>query len=260
MIWLAAGALVVVAIAALLWYACSVPSSQLFGPALIRGPADGRRIVLTFDDGPAAPFTEQVLDILRDQQVRAAFFVCGRNAERHPELLRRISAEGHAIGNHTYSHFFPYLMTRAQMAREIDRTQQVIEEVTGRRPALFRPPYGARWFGLYPVLRERGLKVVQWSDTGYDWQEDEDSIVRLALEKLHPGSVLLLHDGLEGYEGFWRQTVRRVSASPRALGPTETPVAIRPDRRCTVRALPRIIESARKAGFRFVPIQDFIPV
>jgi peptidoglycan/xylan/chitin deacetylase (PgdA/CDA1 family) len=260
MIWLTASALVVVASVALLWYACSVPSSQVFGPALIRGPADGGRIALTFDDGPASPFTEQILDILRDQQVPATFFVCGRNAERCPELLRRISAEGHAIGNHTYSHFFPYLMTRTQLAEEIDRAQVVIEKVTGQRPVLFRPPYGARWFGLYPVLRERGLKVVQWSDTGYDWKADEDSIVRLSLARLGPGSIILLHDGLEGYEGFWRQTLRCWRAIQMPAASQDATVALPPDRTCIVRALPRIIEGARKAGLHFVPLQDFIPV
>jgi peptidoglycan/xylan/chitin deacetylase (PgdA/CDA1 family) len=259
MIWLAASVLVVVAGAVLLWYACSVPSSQLFGPALIRGAADGRRIALTFDDGPASPSTEQILDILRDRQVSATFFVCGRNAERHPDLLRRMSAEGHTIGNHAYSHFFPYLMTSVQMAQEIDRTQQVIEEVTGRRPMLFRPPYGARWFGLYSLLRERGLKVVQWSDTGYDWKEDEDSIVRLSLERLGPGSIILLHDGLEGYEGFWRQTLRRWNVIQAPAESAEGPATPPQDRTAVIRALPRIIEGAWKAGFRFVPIQDFIP-
>jgi peptidoglycan/xylan/chitin deacetylase (PgdA/CDA1 family) len=259
MIWLAASVLVVVAGAGLLWYASSVPSSQLFGPALVRGPADGRRIVLTFDDGPASPSTEQILDILRDRQVPAAFFLCGRNAERCPAVVRRISAEGHAIGNHAYSHLFPYLMTSAQMAQEIDCTQQVIEEVTGRRPVLFRPPYGARWFGLYPLLRERGLKVVQWSDTGYDWKEDEDSIVRLSLERLGPGSIILLHDGLEGYEGFWRQTLRRWNVIPALAASPESTAALPPDRTRIVRALPRIIDGARKAGFHFVPIQEFVP-
>ncbi len=259
MIWLAAGALVVAAGAALLWYACSVPSSQAFGPALVRGPADGHRIVLTFDDGPAFPFTEQILDILRDRQVPATFFVCGRNAERHPDLLLRMSAEGHTIGNHAYSHSFPYLMTRAEMAQEIDRAQQVIEEITGRRPVLFRPPYGARWFGLYPLLRERGLKVVQWSDTGYDWKEDEDSIVRLSLERLGPGSIILLHDGLEGYEGFWRQTLRRRKVIPAPAASPQSTGTRPPDRTAVIRALPRIIEGAWKAGLRFVPIEDFIP-
>lgn len=259
MIWLAAVALLVAAGAALLWYACSVPSSQVFGPALVRGPTGGHRIVLTFDDGPASPFTEQILDILRDRQVPATFFVCGRNAERHPNLLLRMSAEGHTIGNHAYYHLFPYLMTRAQMAEEIDRAQQVIEEITGRRPVLFRPPYGARWFGLYPLLRERGLRVVQWSDTGYDWKEDEDSIVRLSLERLGPGSIILLHDGLEGYEGFWRQTLRcwKILQAP-ATSPESTG-APRSDRTAVIRALPRIIEGAGKAGLRFVPIEDFIP-
>jgi peptidoglycan/xylan/chitin deacetylase (PgdA/CDA1 family) len=259
MIWLVASALAVVGVGVLLWHASSVPSSQLFGPALVRGPADGRRIALTFDDGPASPSTDQVLDILRGGQVPATFFVCGRNAERHPELLRRMSAEGHTIGNHAYSHLFPYLMTRKKIAHEIDRTQQVIEKITGQRPLLFRPPYGARWFGLYPVLRQRGLKVVQWSDTGYDWKEDEDSIVRLSLEKLGPGSIILLHDGLEGYEGFWRQTLRRWRIIRASSCPAAMPSSSSADRTAVIRALPRIIEGARKAGFQFVPIQDFIP-
>jgi peptidoglycan/xylan/chitin deacetylase (PgdA/CDA1 family) len=260
MIWIIASALVAAAVAALLWYACSVPSSQVFGPALIRGPADGGRIALTFDDGPASPFTEQVLDILRDQHVPATFFVCGRNAERYPELLRRISVEGHAIGNHTYSHFFPYLMTRTQLAEDIDRAQVAIEKGTGQRPELFRPPYGARWFGLYPVLNARGLKVVQWSDAGYDWKADEDSIVRLSLARLGPGSIILLHDGLEGYEGFWRQALRRWKAIQMPAASPKANAAPLPDRTRVVRALPRIIEGARKAGLRFVPLQEFIPV
>jgi peptidoglycan/xylan/chitin deacetylase (PgdA/CDA1 family) len=131
-----------------LWYACSVPSSRVFGPALVRGPRERRRVALTFDDGPAPPFTGQILDVLRDYRVPATFFVCGQNAERHPELVRRIHAEGHTLGNHTYSHPFLYIQSRQRIAEEIDRTQEVIGRLTGYRPRLFRPPYGVRWFGL----------------------------------------------------------------------------------------------------------------
>ncbi|MBZ5513962.1 MAG: polysaccharide deacetylase family protein [Acidobacteriia bacterium] len=261
MVWLAASAVVLAMGATVLWYAASVPSSQVFGPALVRGPAESGGVVLTFDDGPASPFTEQILDLLRDHQVPAVFFVNGRNAERHAGLLRRIAAEGHAIGNHSYSHLFPYLLTRRRMAEEIDRAQEVIERITGQRPVLFRPPYGARWFGLYPALRERGLQVVQWSDTGYDWKptQTEDAIVRSSLEKLRPGGILLLHDGLEGYEGFWRQAWRGRNDRQTPAGSPAAPARTLPDRTCVVRALPRIIEGARKMGLRFVPIQDFIP-
>ena len=178
-------ALVLAALGGLYVYAWSVPTWQIFGPALLRGPATDRRIALTFDDGPVPPFTEQVLDILRVRKVPATFFVCGKNVERFPQILRRIQAEG------------------------------------------------ARWIGVYPVLRERGLRLVNWSDTGYDWLEKSD-IVRETLKNLGPGSIILLHDG-------------------RRADPPETI-----DRSRTVSALPAIIDAARDAGFTFVPLAEFL--
>jgi peptidoglycan/xylan/chitin deacetylase (PgdA/CDA1 family) len=221
---------------AVLWYACSVPSSQVFGPALVRGPREGRRVALTFDDGPAPPFTGQILDVLRDYRVPATFFVCGQSAERHPELLRRIHVEGHTLGNHMYSHPLLYIQSRQRIAEEIDRTQEVIRRLTGCQPRLFRPPYGVRWFGLYPVLRERGMHLVQWSDTGYDWKNDAEAIVGAALRRLRPGSIILLHDGFNA----------------------QTPDS-RVSRSNTVEAVPAILNGALKAGFEFVPVGDFLP-
>lgn len=193
-------------------------------------------MALTFDDGPAPPFTAQILDILRDHKVPATFFVCGQNAERYPELVRRIHAEGHALGNHMYSHPFLCFQRRGKTAQEIDRTQEVIEKLTGCRPQLFRPPYGVRWFGLYPVLRERGMHVVQWSDTGYDWENRAEAIVNAVLRRLRPGSVILLHDGFN----------------------VHTPNGCI-DRSNTVTALPAILAGGRKAGFTFVSVRDFLP-
>ena len=113
-------------------------------------------MALTFDDGPAERFTAQVLDILREQQVPATFFVCGENVEEHPDLLRRIVAEGHEIGNHTYSHLFVYFKSRRRIAEEIDRTQAIIEKVVGFRPSLFRPPYGGAMVWAGPGLAGAG--------------------------------------------------------------------------------------------------------
>ncbi len=217
------------------WWACTEPSSTFFRPVLIRGPQEGRRISLTFDDGPSEHFTGKVLDILRDQQVPATFFVCGRNVEKHPELLRRIVAEGHEVGNHTYSHLLVYFKSRRRIAEEIDRTQAVIEKVIGIRPKVFRPPYGARWFGLVPTLRERGVHLILWSATGYDWKKDVEGITASALRELKPGAVLLLHDG--------RNTL-----------PTSEI-----DRSRTVLALPGIIAGARRQGYAFAPLRDFLP-
>jgi len=217
------------------WWACSEPSSTFFRPVLSRGPQDGKRISLTFDDGPAEGFTEQVLAILREYNVPATFFVCGKNVEEHPDLLRRIVAEGHAIGNHTYSHLFVYFKSRRRIAEEIDRTQAIIEKVVGFRPAIFRPPYGARWFGLVPVLLKRGMRLILWSATGYDWSKDVRGIIESAVRELKPGAIILLHDG------------------------RETRPAAEIDRSRTVLALPEIIIKARAQGYNFAPLEDFMP-
>jgi peptidoglycan/xylan/chitin deacetylase (PgdA/CDA1 family) len=214
-------------------YAWSIPTLQVFGPALVRGPVSGHRIALTFDDGPTFPFTDQILDILRSKKVPATFFVCGMNVERFPQIIRRIQAEGHTIGNHTYAHPFPYFRGRKKFAEEIDRTQEAIEKITKQRPRVFRPPYGARWIGLYPVLRERGLRLVNWSDTGYDWLPKSD-IARETLKGLGPGSIILLHDS------------RNVDMPEKV------------DRSRTVKALPAIIDGARAAGLNFVPLTEFL--
>jgi peptidoglycan/xylan/chitin deacetylase (PgdA/CDA1 family) len=217
------------------WWACSVPTSTFFRPVLIRGPEQGKRICLTFDDGPASPFTERILEILREYQVPATFFVCGKNVENHPETIRRIVADGHLLGNHTYSHPFLYFKGRRKIAEEVDRAQQVIEAVAGYRPKVFRPPYGARWFGLVPVLLERGMHVVLWSATGYDWKKDAPGIVAATMRELKPGAIILLHDGRE--------------ARPTA----------QIDRSLTVEALPAIIEGARQKGYTFASLQEFLP-
>ena len=220
-----------------LYYACSWPTSQVLGPALVRGPASSPAVALTFDDGPAEPFTNQILDILRQYRTTATFFCCGKNVERLPDVARRIRAEGHTLGNHTYSHPLLYLKGRRVIQTEIDRTQEAIARVTGRAPMVFRPPYGVRWFGLFRALSERRLTDVQWSDTGYDWiaRNGPADIARKALGKLRGGGVILLHDGRE----------------PRA--PEEV------DASATVAALPAILEGARAAGFDFVSLERFLP-
>jgi peptidoglycan/xylan/chitin deacetylase (PgdA/CDA1 family) len=150
-------------------------------------------------------------------------------------LLRRIVAEGHTVGNHTYSHLFVFFKSRRRIAEEIDRTQMIIEKAIGRRPSVFRPPYGMRWFGLVPTLLERGMQMILWSGTGYDWKKDAKGITESVLRALKPGAVILLHDGRE----------TRPSAEV--------------DRSGTVQALPAIIEGARQRGYTFAPIHDFLP-
>jgi peptidoglycan/xylan/chitin deacetylase (PgdA/CDA1 family) len=215
-------------------YACTIPSSKLFRPVLTQGPGRERYLALTFDDGPASPFTEQILDILKERKVPATFFVCGQNVERYPEIVRRIHREGHTLGNHTYSHPFLYFKTSRRIAEEIDRTQTAVKRAAGVRPTLFRPPYGGRWFGLMPVLAERDLKMVMWSATGYDWKNGREQIVNSTLQEINPGSVILLHDG-------------------RNVSPPEDI-----DRSSTVASLPIIIDRAVAAEYKFVSLYEFL--
>jgi peptidoglycan/xylan/chitin deacetylase (PgdA/CDA1 family) len=223
---LAAVFFVAAATVGVLAYGLGAPQATLLGPALVRS-GDGPNVALTFDDGPSVPYTGQVLDVLKREHVHATFFLCGENAVQHPELVRRILAEGHEIGNHTWSHPWLYLMPRERIADEIDRTQDALEKITGRRPRLFRPPFGVRWFTLWPLLRERGLTMVMWSARGYDGRYDADGMARVTLQQLTPGGIILLHDGFE------------------------TRAASEIDRAATVAALPKIIAGARRAGFRF---------
>ena len=102
------------AVVGVLAYGLGSPQATLLGPALVRG-GDPTEVLLTFDDGPSVPYTGQILDILRAHGVKATFFLCGANAERYPELVRRIRDEGHEIGNHTWSHPYLYLASRAKM-------------------------------------------------------------------------------------------------------------------------------------------------
>ena len=216
------------AVVGVLAYGLGSPQATLLGPALVRG-GDPAEVLLTFDDGPSVPYTGQILDILRAHGVKATFFLCGANAERYPELVRRIRDEGHEIGNHTWSHPYLYLASRAKMAAEIDRTQDILEKITGTRPVWFRPPFGVRGFPMRGILAVRGMKMMLWSDRGYDGELDAAAIAATTLAQLQPGAIVLLHDGFEA----------------------KAPALV--DRSATVSALPEIIAGVRRAGYRLAP-------
>ena len=202
----------------LVWSLVAAPGSQLLGPALAHGNPGIPAVALTFDDGPGED-TAAILGILKDAGVRATFFLCGSSVERYPEMARRIAAEGHAIGNHTYSH--PRLLARTpgKIFWEIDRAQKVIERHTGRPARLFRPPYGLRWFGLFRILRQQRMQAVMWSVNGRDWKTSAERITARVLSHTHPGAIILLHDAPPpGEAGNRRATVEALPAILRILG------------------------------------------
>jgi len=206
-------------------------SSPLFGPNLWRGPREKRQIALTFDDGPSEA-TLPILELLELYSARATFFQCGKNVERLPEVSRRVQDGGHEIGNHTYSH--PRLLgcTPSRIREEIGRTQQAISRAAGTAPRLFRAPYGIRWFGLRPVLRQFGLTGVMWTVIAYDWEWEADEIAWHVISHASNGAIFCMHDG------------DRVSQ--------------RVDRRNTIRALRRILPELAGLGYCFVTAREMM--
>jgi len=200
------------AVSGVMYYAVGVPSSQLFGPSLVRRTADGGppRVALTFDDGPSES-TPAVLEILAKHGAHATFFQVGSNARRLPEMARRVAVEGHEIGNHTETHPAFYKRTPGGVEREITRCQESLERVHGRAPSLFRPPYGARWFGMFPALRRHHLTSVMWSVSSYDWERPAEWIAERVIRKAGPGAVVLMHDGDTTTLGDRRQATARAT-------------------------------------------------
>jgi peptidoglycan-N-acetylglucosamine deacetylase len=177
-------------------------SSQLFGPSIYRGRGKRKSIALTFDDGPSEG-SLALVDYLERQQVKATFFQCGMNVQRHPEIARNIYAAGHEIGNHTYSHARlcprisrePNLLSPEAIYSELSRAQQAIQNETGANPTLFRAPYGLRWFGLAEAQRRLSLLGVMWTVIGNDWKWPAQRIAELVLRKSDAGGIICLHDG-----------------------------------------------------------------
>lgn len=153
-------------------------------------------VALTFDDGPSPEITPRVLDILRDKQAKATFFLVGEQVERNPELARRMGREGHAVGNHTYSHpaLFCFLSPR-RLSEEIARTQDAVFRVTGVRPRHFRSPVGLRHPILKLALEREALEFVLWQLRTYDTRAlTPETLRRRVLDRVRPGAIVLLHD------------------------------------------------------------------
>lgn len=208
-------------------------------PALYhQGSADKTKIAITFDDGPDPKWTPRVLDLLKARGIKATFFLVGRNAEDYPDLVRRIVAEGHEIGNHTYSHGNLAQMPEWRQRLELDGTERLIETITGRSTSLFRPPYDADSTPsdiseLEPLRfaeHELGYTVVLESIDPQDWaRPGVDAIVQRVKEQRRTGNIILLHD---------------------AGG----------DRSQTLAALPRILDWLTERGDRVVSLSELLNI
>lgn len=181
-----------------------------------------KKIALTFDDGPHPYYTEQLLDGLKEREVRATFFVTGEHASLHPDVIARMKEDGHVIGNHTYSHMQLNSGNREKFKDELVKTNKVIEAITGEEVIYVRPPYGS-WdkkleeeLNMFPVL---------WTIDPLDWCSDNvDGITRKVVSKAKENDIILMHD----------------------YYPT------------TITAAFRIIDNLKEQGYEFVTVEEIL--
>lgn len=169
--------------------------TRIFGFRVFRRGSGEHEYALTFDDGPDAQYTPQLLDLLKRYNAKATFFVVGSHAEQNPELVKRMHDEGHLIGIHNYVHKSNWLMRPATVSKQIMKTDKIIHSITGERTSYYRPPWGI--VNLFDLKKRGGkFKIVLWSAMFGDWREriGADRLTERILNKLQPGEVLLLHD------------------------------------------------------------------
>ncbi|MBN8691704.1 MAG: polysaccharide deacetylase family protein [Bacteroidetes bacterium] len=157
-----------------------------------------KQIALTFDDGPCTPQTLAVLDTLKKHQVKATFFVIGKNITANESVLKRTVEEGHSIGSHSYSHhFWIDLWSAKKLEADIQQSLDSIKKVTGEDTKLFRPPYGVTTPNFAYVLKKLNLTSIGWNVRSYDTSTaDLNKILERVLSQTKNGSVILLHDRL----------------------------------------------------------------
>ena len=188
----------VLALAAGLPTLCAAPISAVREPladVYFSCDTEKRRIALTFDDGPHYKYTEEILDILKEFDVKATFFVVGQLAERYPELVLREIADGHEVASHTWSH--PKLpgISEDVMRDELHATDEFLYELAEYQPRLFRPPEGKCSESVRRVAAELDYEVVLWTVDTRDWAHTPvDTIVKTVLDTTESGSIILCHD------------------------------------------------------------------
>ena len=195
---------------------------------------DGSYVAITFDDGPHPKLTPRLLDILKERGLKATFYVIGQNVVQYPEIMQRMVAEGHEIGNHSYTHPSLTKIGAAKITEEISKTNEAILQACGVKPSTMRPPYGATNAAITKRLNDEfGLAVIMWSVDPLDWKIRKASHVsNHILQNSKSGSIILAHDihpstidampaSLDGLlaKGHQFVTVSELIAKDRPVGP-----------------------------------------
>lgn len=160
---------------------------------LYSGNRQKNQVALTFDDGPSI-YMDEILDILKENDVKATFFLIGSHVEKYPETIKRITEEGHEIGNHSWSHRNFSKLTADEIRQELDKTTEIIVSTGGKASNLFRPPYGNNSEESVAIIHDHGYNIVNWSVDSKDWSGvSVNRILANVQSRLAPGSVILMH-------------------------------------------------------------------
>lgn len=192
------------------------------------GSREKKLIALTFDDGPHPKETDKVLDVLNKYNIKATFFIAGKHAKWYTNPLIRASKEGHEIGNHTFNHPDISNLSLSQIEEEIVKCEDTLVEITGKKPTLFRPPYGSyKRSDLEEIAKKHDYKIILWTTIdARDWENPPAStIASTIINKAKNGDIILLHDYATNN---------------------------------TVEALDRIIPEMQKRGFQFVTVSELL--
>ncbi len=227
----------------LIVYGYVIPASEVFGKVYYKENTAEKVVALTFHDGPNEPYTSEILDILASHNVKATFFIIGKNVELYPETAKRIIAEGHIVGNHSYSHNANHALT-LHGSKDLELAQAAIFKTIGVKPHLYCPPHGKKSPWELQSVRREGLIEVTWSVSANDQHvlayfgtPSPEKFTRAIISKVDPGGIILLHDGYG--------TNHNDAKSDKSL---------------TVEALPLIIESLQAKGYKFITVPELLHV
>lgn len=213
-------ALAVAILLGFLFYASYSIKSQVYVRALCRVKTQEKVVYLTFDDAPDAVQTPKVLDVLKRNNIKAAFFCIGSRIAGCEPIVKRIADDGHLIGNHSFSHknSFP-LLSRRKMVEDIEQCQSELRRATGSDTQLFRPPFGVTNPRVAYAVRKLNLKVIGWSIRTYDTNQPPiEKVLRRIQRQLKSGSIILLHDGISGSETLLQAVVDTIRSEGYSFG------------------------------------------
>lgn len=210
----------------IVFWGCYYVGSNFFIKIVCKATTEKKEIAISFDDGPAENYTQQILNILNTEKVKATFFCIGKRIAANEAILKQVIADGHIIGNHSYSHHFWFDMYSTQkMQDDLKQMDAAMERVTGLKPKLFRPPYGVTNPNLAKAIKKGGYTPVGWSVRSMDTViKDGKKLLDKINEGIKPGAVILFHD----------------------------------TSKTTLDVLPEFIQEVKKRGYNIIPLDKLL--